>query len=170
MLTCDFESIMQRASEGIDLEQLMGEIDSNLKYSGARMLSEYEAELLDRLDESYDEQIMMQRNLQFAKTNLDKMRKMLEKTDDAIGEYCSEMTGKKIFLARGWQYLTKEAKAIKEALSDKELLEQTGISMQSAVSNAISNGVTSERVEGAAHVEQNEISSKETEHEGESQK
>lgn len=65
--------------------------------------------------------------------------------------------------------MPEKAKAISEALSDRELLEQQGyqldsqngsmteITMQSVVSNAISQGITSEEVVNATHIEQIEL-------------
>lgn len=44
----------------------MNELDENLIYGGARRISEYEAELLDQIDDISDTQINMQTNLKSA--------------------------------------------------------------------------------------------------------
>ena len=113
---------MERASRGIDLTELMEDIDSNLTYGGARRISEYEVELLDQLDDSFDEQLRTQREVDSLKRQLERSKEELEKTDRAIGEYCSEITRKKILLARGWQFMSEEADKIKGTLSDKDIL------------------------------------------------
>ena len=95
----------------------MNELDENLIYGGARRISEYEAELLDQIDDISDAQINMQTNL---KSALETEKSKLEKTDKAIEMYCTETTKKKILDTSGrWQY----GKEIKEALSDKEQIE-----------------------------------------------
>ncbi len=113
---------MQKASEGVSIVELMEDLDVHLTYGGARKISEYEAELLDQLDENFDYQIRMQRDLAVAKANQQKTQESLKKTDDAISEYCSETTKNKILLERGWQFMPEEAQVIRDALSDKELL------------------------------------------------
>lgn len=133
----------------------MNELDENLIYGGARRISEYEAELLDQIDDISDAQINMQTNLKRA---LETEKSKLEKTDKAIEMYCTETTKKKILDTSGrWQY----GKEIKEALSDKEQIENlkqkmnkktTVISMQSVVENAINNGVTNEQVNKADYL------------------
>ena len=117
---------MERASRGIDLTELMEYIDSNLTYSGARRISEYEAELLDQLDDSFDEQLRAQREVVSAKGKWQRINEKLEKTDNAIAAYCSETTREKILLARGWQFMPEEADRIKGALSDKDILRLSG--------------------------------------------
>lgn len=109
---------------------------------------------------------------------MNKTQETLSRTDSAIEQYCSETTRDKILLARGWQFMPQKAKEISESLSDKELLEQQGhqferkkdssteITMQSVVSNAISQGITSEEVINATLVEQTELK-REKELEGE---
>lgn len=121
-LTVDFDNIMEKASKGISLTELMEELDSNLIYGEARRISEYEAELLDQLDENFDYQIRIQREVDNSKRELKRIKEELEKTDGAIGEYCSETTRKKILLARGWQFMSEEEDRIKRALSDKDIL------------------------------------------------
>ena len=56
----------------------MNELDENLIYGGARRISEYEAELLDQIDDISDAQINMQTNL---KSALETEKSKLEKTD-----------------------------------------------------------------------------------------
>ena len=63
----------------------MNELDENLIYGGARRISEYEAELLDQIDDISDAQINMQTNLKRA---LETEKSKLEKTDKAIEMYC----------------------------------------------------------------------------------
>ena len=85
-------------TKGILLTELIEEIDTKLTYGGARKISEFEAELLDQIDESYDAQIKMQRDLDYAKKETKRAQESLKKTDDAISEYCSETTKNKILL------------------------------------------------------------------------
>lgn len=121
---------MERALSGTDLTELMEDIDSNLTYGGARRISEYEAELLDQLDDTFDNQLRAQRELDSLKRESKRSKEELEKIDSAIGEYCSETTRKKILLARGWQFMSEEADKIKGALSDKDvfrLSEENGM-------------------------------------------
>ena len=106
------------------MTELMEDLDANLIYIGAKRISEYEAELLEQLDESFDYQIKMQIDLESAIREKKEVQENLKKTDDAISTYCSETTKNKILLARGWQFMHEEAQAITEALSDKELLER----------------------------------------------
>lgn len=115
---------MQQASQGKGLAELIEEVDAKLAYGGARRVSEFEAELLDQIDENFDTQIKMQRDLYYAEKGKAKVEEDLKKTEDAIGEYCSETTKNKILQARGWQFMPEEAEKIKRALSDKQLLEQ----------------------------------------------
>lgn len=115
---------MQQASQGIGLAELIEEIDIKLAYGGARRVSEFEAELLDQIDESFDAQIKMQRDLEYAKRDARSAQEALKKTDDAIREYCSETTIDKIFLVRGHQFMPEKAKKITAEPSDKELLER----------------------------------------------
>ena len=124
-LTIDFSDIMQQASEGKGLTELMERLDAQLTYGGARRISEFEAELLNQLDESYDAQIKMQRDLGYAQANEKRAQETLRTTDTAISQYCSETTRDKILLTRGWQFPTTKARQIEEALSDKEIVEQT---------------------------------------------
>ena len=49
---------MQKASEGVSIVELMEDLDVHLTYGGARKISEYEAELLDQLDENFDYQVI----------------------------------------------------------------------------------------------------------------
>lgn len=126
-LTDDFGNIMEKASKGISLAELMEELDSNLIYGGARRISEYEAELLDQLDDSFDNQLKLQRNEDSLTRALNRSEEKLKITDRAIGEYCSEETRGKILLARGWQFRSEEADRIKEALSDKEIVRSLAL-------------------------------------------
>ena len=156
----------------------MEDIDVHLTYGGARKISEYEAELLDQLDESFDCQIRMQSDLKYANESLQKTNETLKKTDDAISEYCSETTENKIRLKRGWQFSQEEEQAIRSALSDKELIEAnndkvienedtTKITMQSIVSNAISDEITIEHVANVDYFEKNILSMQKGESKGE---
>ena len=115
---------MGKASRGISLTELMDDLDLNLTYGVAKRISEYEAELLDQLDDSFDDQLRAQREVDSLKRKLEISKEKLEKTDGAIGEYCSETTRKKILLARGWQFMNEEATQIQEALSDKDIVEK----------------------------------------------
>lgn len=139
------------------MTKLMENIDTQLTYGGARKISKYEAELLDQLDESYDTQIKMQRDLDRTKKDKKRVQENMQKTDSAINKYCSETTRDKILLARGWQFRKEEAEEIAKALSDKELLEQRNkdkISIKEVVTNAIANGVTFQDVVATDYVEQ----------------
>lgn len=115
---------MQQASQGKGLTELIEEIDTKLTYGGVKKISEFEAELLDQIDEIIDIQIKMQRKLDYAEGKTRRAQEDLGKTDNAIKEYCSETTRDKILLARGWQFRPEKAKKITEAYSDKELLER----------------------------------------------
>ncbi len=151
----------------------MEDVDVHLTYGGARKISEYEAELLDQLDESFDCQIRMQNELKCANENLQKTNETLKKTDDAISEYCSETTKNKILLKRGWQFLPEEEQLIRFALSDRELIEAnknentTKITMRSIVSNAISDEITIEHVANVDYFEKNILSMQKGESKGE---
>lgn len=153
---------MQKASQGIGLTELIEEIDTKLTYGGARKVSEFEAELLDQIDESYDVQIKMQRELDYEKRNTIRAQENLKRTEDAISEYCSKTTRDKILLARGWQFRPEEVEEIRKALSDREILEQINrdngntdkIQIQSVVKNAIAGGITLQDVSSADHAEQ----------------
>lgn len=124
-LTIDFSDIMQHAQEGKGLVELMERLDVQLTYGGARRVSEFEAELLDKLDESYDARIKMQRDLGNAQGNTKNAQETVRKMIEAISQYCSETTGNKILLASGWQFKPEEARKIRNALSDREIVEQT---------------------------------------------
>lgn len=116
---------MQKASDGKSLTELMEDVDSKLTYGGARKVSKYESELLDQLDESFDYEISLQRELDSKKKKLERDDKTLNNLHAAISEYCSETTRNKILLSIGWQFSSEEqVKEIKEALSDRELIEE----------------------------------------------
>lgn len=175
-MIADFDYIMQQAEQGRELPELIEEIDTNLIYGGARKISEFEAELLDQMDESFDAQIKMQRDLDYTRESTKRAQEELKKTENAINKYCSETTRDKILLARGWQFNPQKAKNIEEALCDKELLEQLNkeneqntdkISMQSIVRNAITEGITSQDVINADYIEKKEKSKSEVVLEGE---
>ena len=123
-LTIDFIDIMHQASEGKGLTELMERLDAQLTYGGARRISEFEAELLNQLDESYDAQIKMQRDLGAAQRGTKTAQEKVKKMNDAIGQYCSETTRNKILLSIGWQFMPEKARQIEGALSDKEIVEQ----------------------------------------------
>lgn len=72
ILTEDLENIMNEAEQGKSAEELMQQLDEKIQYKGAKKLSEYEIELLDQLDEMYDNQI---------KINKAMSRKIREKTN-----------------------------------------------------------------------------------------
>lgn len=55
---------MQKAAEGKSIIELMEQLDDNLVYGGARRISDYELELLDQMDENFDCQIKMQKDLE----------------------------------------------------------------------------------------------------------
>lgn len=113
---------MQQASEGISLSELIDEIDSKLTYGEARKFSDFEAKLLDQIDDSYDAQIESQADADHAKNDANKTKETLEKYKDAIDKYCSKATMYKIFLASGWQFMPEESQQIQENPSDKELI------------------------------------------------
>lgn len=123
-LTSDFSNIMQQSAKGISLTELIEKLDTQLTYGGARRISEFEADLLDQLDESYKTQIKMQKDLGYAQKHTKRAQETLKKTDAAIGEYCSETTRNKILLARGYQFMPEKEREIEEALSDREIVEQ----------------------------------------------
>lgn len=156
---------MQQAVQGKELTELIEEIDKNLIYGGARRISEFESELLDQVDESFDAQIRMQRDLYYTRKSTQTVQEDLRKTEKAIDKYCSETTKDKILLARGWQFNPQKEKEIAEAFSDKELVEQRKkeneqntdkISMKLIVKNAITEGVTSQDVRNADYIEKME--------------
>ena len=55
---------MQKVAEGKSITELMEQLDDNLVYGGARRISDYELELLDQMDENFDCQIKMQKDLE----------------------------------------------------------------------------------------------------------
>ena len=119
-LTIDFSDIMQQASDGKSLTELMERLDAQLTYGGAKRISESEAELLDQLDESYEAQIKMQTDLEDAQKNEKRTQETVKILDNAISQYCSETTRNKILLARGWQFMPEKEEEIKNAQSDGE--------------------------------------------------
>ncbi len=152
---------MQQASEGKKLRELQKEIDDNLNYGGARKISQFEAQLLDQIDESYDTQLKNRVYLESAKNDTMKVRERLEKTFDAINMYCTDTTQNKISLyVDGYQYFSpEEAQKAEKALSDKEIImnmeKMNGkITMESVVKNALNNGVTFEDVNKSDYAEQ----------------
>lgn len=145
---------MQRAAEGVEPAELMKNLDSNLRYGGARRISDYEAELLDEIDENFDAQIKLQKNLITAQKSIESAQKKMRETEDAINEYCTETTRDKILLARGWQFQPERTEEISTSLSDKEEIHR--LTMRLAVSNAISKGVTSKDLADAESVEKSE--------------
>lgn len=166
-LTVDFTQIMEDASKGIGVTELISNLDNNLVYGGARRISTYEADLLEQMDAIFDSQIKMEKALEQMRMASQKEQKRLQETDDAIDRYCSEDTKKKILLARGWQFSPDEKDRIEKTLSDKELIEKqreesrggdgkTSITMKTAVKNAISQGVSTEDIADVKSVEQNQ--------------
>ena len=170
---------MQKASEGISLTELMEDLDSNLTYGGAKKISEGEAELLDQLDENFAYQLSLKSELERAQKTLADNKKELEELHSGISEYCSETTMKKILLKTGWQFREEEAKRIKEAPSDKELVDRINenngkiqqnieeISMQEVVENAIAKGITHQDVTNVDISKRTEKSETEVSMEGE---
>lgn len=115
---------MQKAKDGINHTELMEELDQKIEYGGARKISEYEEELLDQIDQIYDDQIKIQDDLKRAKMNIEERKDVLEKTDSAIDKYCTSTTRDKILLARGWQFMPEKAAEIESSKSDKEIIEE----------------------------------------------
>ena len=77
-----------------------------------------------------------------------------------MDKYCSETTKNKILLERGWQFSPKDMKDIQDAPSDKEIVEgmvkNSQITVNKAVTHALSSRVTSEQVEAAKNIENTE--------------
>lgn len=126
LLTADLQAIMQRAAEGVSTCELMGELDEGLSYGGARKISEFEAQLLDQLDESYDTTISAEKELSYAQDSLKKQRKTSTEIDAAIKKYCTETNYWKIVTSAGHQLglgsgITLEQ--IENSPSDKQLIE-----------------------------------------------
>ena len=122
-ITSDFSDIMQQASEGKDLTELMERLDEQLTYGGARRISEFEAELLEQLDESYSAQIKMQTDLGYSQRDTKSAQETIKNMDNAISQYCSETTRDKILLERGWQFSPEKSEEIRNAQSDREEIE-----------------------------------------------
>lgn len=155
-LTIDFSDIMQQALEGKVLTELMEKLDVQLTYGGARRISEFEAELLDQLDESYDAQIKMQRDLVYAQRDTKNAQETVKKMDDAISQYCSETTRNKILLARGWQFMPEKTREIEEALSDREIVEQRHTFLGEEIGKATINTPTETKDKAKDRVHQEE--------------
>ena len=148
---------MEQASKGKSLIELMENLDAQLTYGGARRISEFEAELLDQLDESYDAQIKMQRDLEYAQRDTKRAQDTLEKIDTAISEYCTETTRNKILLARGWQFMPEKAREIEEALSDREIVEQRTTFLSDEIGKATVNTATESKDTARDRVLQEEM-------------
>ena len=114
---------MKQAEEGMSLTESLDILDSRLTYGGVRKISEYEAELLDRIDESYDSQIKMQREMDFERRKSQKSQEELKKTEKAIEQYCSETTRDKRLLERGWQFMPEKSEKIRNTPSDREEID-----------------------------------------------
>lgn len=113
---------MHKALEGRGTDELMEELYENLTYGGARKISKYEAELLNKLYKAYDYIRELKKDLKKDFTHeTEETNKVLKTIDDAINKYCSETTVKKILLARGEKFDNENE--IINALSDKELIE-----------------------------------------------
>ena len=126
LLTVDLQAIMQRAAEGVSTSELMRELDEGLGYGGARRISEFEAQLLDQLDESYDATIRAQRALDSAEKTLDSERQYSRKIDKAIRENCTETNYWRIVTAAGYQLglgAGINLEQIENFPSDKQLIE-----------------------------------------------
>ena len=130
---------MKKASKGIDKKELYSELDSKLEYGGARRLSKFEIELLDRIDQMCDFQVKTQTSLHSKIKVNERLQEKLDKTNQAISEYCTENTVKKIELATGWQFGSEETEKINSSLSDKELIEF--VKMKSDIKKAISEKI-----------------------------
>lgn len=136
---------MQKASEGKSTAELMRDLDNHLTYGGARRISEYEAELLDQIDESCDQQIGMKRELDATKRNLEITQERQRRTDKAIEDNCSETTRLKIRIERGDQLGMAEKideQTVLSSPSDKQLVAELEkskrkITMQTLVTNAL---------------------------------
>ena len=140
LITSDVKNIMQKATNGVSEAELTEELDNNLIYGGAKRLSEDEIELLDQLDQSYDYQMRIQKELEVTKSSLKTVQENLVKTDEAINENCSEITRLKILVSRGYQIGASEKfdlETILKSPSDKQLLEERNISIQALVMNAL---------------------------------
>lgn len=149
---------MKQASQGIELKKLIAEIDTKLEYGVARKASEFEAELLDQIDESLDNQIKLQNDLKYAEKEKRNTQEILKATDNAINKFCSETTRDKINLSRGWQFPAEKAKKIVESPSDRELVGKMRnedkkvheglpeITMEKVVKKAINEGTTAQDV------------------------
>ena len=124
LLTEDLIQIMKRAESGITAKQLMNELDSKLIYGGATRLSEFEALLLDRLDESYDSVLNSERELNNRENKIERLEGRIEDIIKVAKVNCTEGTYKKINLANGWQYPLSESRTIQEAKGDREIIAQ----------------------------------------------
>ena len=127
ILTSDIKNIMQMSEKGTNNEELMNNLDNSLVYGGVRRISDEELELLNQLDENFDSIIKMQNELNVTKKSLKNTETLLNRTDEAINENCSEITRLKILVARGWQLGLSDGidkETVIKSLSDKQLIEE----------------------------------------------
>lgn len=121
-LTENLENIMNEAKKGKSVEELMQQLDENIEYPGARKLSDYEIELLDQLDDVYTNNIKNDKELANTRKAYLKQTEKLNATNDAIKQYCTDITVQKILIAQGYQ--SKNEEEILNLPSDKEIIEK----------------------------------------------
>lgn len=131
ILTEDLENIMNEAEQGKSVEKLMQQLDEKIQYKGAKKLSEYEIELLDQIDEMYDNQIKVNKELSSTKKAYLKQTEKLNATNNAIEQNCTYNTAKKIFII-AQDFQARDAEEILNLPSDREIIERQILHKQKA--------------------------------------
>lgn len=126
-LISEVPQILEQAKHGKNLQELREEQDESIEYDGGKKLSDTEIELLEQLDESYDDIIKLNRELKSKKVALDYEKERASKIDEAVRENCSDITYLKILLHSGYQ-LGANSKMSEEQIvnsqSDREIIMQ----------------------------------------------
>lgn len=116
--------ITEQANQGKDLDSLKEQLDNKIKYEGSRKLSDNELELLDIIDESCDQLIKNDIELNTKNMLLETEKEKSAKIDEAMKKYCSDMTYMKINMEAGYQYGKEvDRDTVINSPSDRQIVE-----------------------------------------------
>lgn len=96
-------SIIKHYNLGYTPQEILNDIDSNLDYPGARVLSDFECEHLDIIDELSRKVNTLENDNRIVKSQLATEKKNNDKLMKAINEHLSDIDRLTILRAIGWQ-------------------------------------------------------------------
>lgn len=108
-------SIIKHHNLGYTPQEILSDVDSNLDYPGARVLSDFECEHLDIIDELSKKANTLENDNRVTKSQLAIERKNNDKLMRAINENLSEIDRLTILRAIGWQLNSEDLEKLVQA-------------------------------------------------------